>query len=123
GAAAATQPGDKPADGEAAPNKTPKESFAIGAKVEVKRSSSWKPATIKNKDGDLYLIIYDGWESQTWWEWVHPGLIRKPGSTKDWPEWGDGVGVRLAGVAKAKEEAKLKFANIEAEIAANANVK
>src|SRR5688572_14027415 len=45
----------------------PKESFKTGAKVEVKWASSWKPATVKNRDGDLYLVIYDGWDHQMHW--------------------------------------------------------
>jgi hypothetical protein len=114
--------GAAPADGKpgATTKKAPKETFAIGAKVEVKSTAWWKPATIKNKDGDLYLIVYDDRPKEMWWEWVHPGIIRKPGSDQDWPEWGNGVGVRMSGVAKAKDEAKLKFANIDAEMAAAA---
>jgi WD40 repeat protein len=119
-------PGAEPAKAEApaaagaAAPKTPKEVFAVGAKVEVKDVNRWKPATIKNKDGDLYLIIFTDRPEQFWWQWVHPGIIRKVGSAKDWPDWGRGVKVTTQGVAKAKEEAKQEFANLEAEMAAAA---
>jgi hypothetical protein len=101
--------------------KAPKETFANGAKVEVKNASSWTPATVKNRDGDLYLIVYDRWESQMWWEWVPVAIVRTPGSNKEFYDWGRGVKVGAGGnVTKAKEEAKRKFANIDAEVAAAA---
>ncbi len=103
-----------------APAKAPKEKFSNGAKVEVKKALSWKPATIKNQDGDLYLVIFTGWESQTFWQWVHVSSIRQVGSARKGPAWGHGVSISSGGVAKAKEEAKQKFANIEDELAAEA---
>lgn len=110
---------DAPA-ADAAAQKAPKDVFAVGAKIEVKDVNRWKPATIKNKDGDLYLVIFTDRPDQFWWQWVHPGIIRKVGSAKDWPDWGRGVKVTNQGVAKAKEQAKQEFANLDAEMAAAA---
>jgi hypothetical protein len=110
-AAAATGPTTK---GAATPKKPAKEQFALGAKVEVKSASSWKAATVKNRDGDLYLIAFDKFPDKRWWEWVHPGIVRKVGSAKEWHDWGRGVKA-WNDVAKAKEEARKEFANVDAE--------
>jgi WD40 repeat protein len=118
-ASAGGAPTTSPADG-AQTRKAPNETFKIGARVEVKNASRWTPATVKNRDGDLYLIVYDRWESQTWWEWVPVAIVRTPGSDKEFYDWGRGVKVGSGSVQKAKEEAKRTFANIDAEIAANA---
>ena len=82
-------------DGKNAPAKPiaakPPDSFKSGAKVEVKWGNRWSPAVVKNRDGELYLIVYDKWETQFHWEWVHVSMVRKPGSAKVGPRFGRGV--------------------------------
>jgi hypothetical protein len=70
-----------------------KEQYAVGAKIEAKEAGSWKPATVRNRDGDLYLVVFDGWEKEFFWQWVHLSMVRAPGGSKEGPEWGHGVGV------------------------------
>lgn len=108
-------------DGDAAPAKPKpkKDVFALGAKVEVKQANAWNKATVKNRDGDLYLVVVDGWEQQFHWQWVHVLAVRKIGSDKEFPGWSNTVGVHNKSIEEAKEEAKTKFANIEQEVAAN----
>ena len=112
---------DGPADAKAGAKKGPKEQFAIGAKVEVQALLSWDKATVKNRDGDLYLIVIDGFEQQVFWKWMHVSSIRKPGSSKAGVTFHvRSVGVGLNGIAKSKAEARRTFAGIEEELAADA---
>jgi hypothetical protein len=110
-------------DGEPAPAakaKAPKEQFKNGAKVEVQSLSGWDKATIKNRDGDLYLVGVEGWDKEFFWKWMHVSSIRKPGSSKPGVSRVRSVTVGNSGIAKAKAEAKREFENIEEEVAADA---
>ena len=110
----ATQSTTQPA---AKPKPPAKDSFKSGERVEVKKFRSWEPATIKNRDGDLYLVILDGWETQFHWQWAHVSGVRKPGSDKEGPDSADTVGVGIQGVDKAKTEARRTFKGIEQRLA------
>jgi hypothetical protein len=97
-----------------------KEQFAVGAKIEVKDHSSWDPATIKNRDGDLYLVATDRFPTQFHWKWAHVSGVRKIGSSKEGPSRAKTVGVHNQSIDKARLEARKAFANIEEELAADA---
>jgi hypothetical protein len=122
GAALAQAPKPKPAPPTTAPaakTKAPaKEVFAKGERIEVKNGSSWEPGTVRNRDGDLYLVVRDGWESQFFWMWAHVSGVRKPGSDKEGLRHAETVTVANSGVDKARLEAKKIFVGMEQKVAA-----
>ena len=98
--------------------KAPKEQFKVGEKVEVQSLTGWDKATVRNRDGDLYLVGVDGWDKEFFWKWMHVSSVRKPGTNKKGVSRVQSVGVGNQGVAKAKAEARRLFENIEQELAA-----
>jgi hypothetical protein len=107
----------KPTSKPATTPKKGRDNFAVGAKVQAKQASTWKPALIKVRDRDLYLVVYDDEKERAAWEWVHVGIVRKVGSDKEWPEPGAGVRVGDSTVPKAKEQAVKDLANLQGKLA------
>ncbi len=58
----------------------PKGLYAAGEAVDVHWGSSWWPGHVKQKNGDDYLVGYDGWDSH-WDEHVDATRLRKPQAT------------------------------------------
>ena len=107
GAPGAARPAAKP--------KAAKDRFEVGAKIEVQHHGRWEKGTVRNRDGDLYLVGRDGWDKEFFWIWVHVRSVRKPGTNKPGLAAEKSVTVGNMGVAKAKAEAKRLFADIDAE--------
>lgn len=53
----------------------PIEAYALGQTVEVQSTGGWYKSTIRKKDGNRYLIHYEGW-ADSWDEWVTTDRIR-----------------------------------------------
>lgn len=90
-----------------------KEAYVVGQAVEVWEMHAWKPATVRNRDGDLYLIARDAKEKQNFWRWVDLCMVRSPGAAKVDPPIQFAQGQLVGGmtVLAAKAEAKKRFAD------------
>ncbi|MFT3786109.1 MAG: tudor domain-containing protein [Tepidisphaeraceae bacterium] len=108
--AAADKPAPKP------------EVFKVNQAIEYKDGDEWKAGTVKNRDGDLYLIIPDKWESQFWWRWTTDDCVRTIGSSKQGPDREDQISVTLHNdpPVKALNDLKKKLPAYRQRMAAKA---
>ncbi|HEX8323010.1 MAG TPA: hypothetical protein VF595_03775 [Tepidisphaeraceae bacterium] len=105
----------------ATPKSAPAERVPASGKCEAKDGREWKPAVIRNRDGDLYLVEFQGWKDQMFWKWVSVDCVRAVGSSKAGPEHGVGEGVGGRTLQEAKATAKLKLAGWRAAAKADAD--
>ena len=87
----------------------PGEAFAVGDEVEIKEGTIWSAGTVKQRDGDLYLIAKKVHVQEFFWQWAHVNGVRKPGSDKAGPRSAQTVGVAGRGIRGARHEARLLF--------------
>jgi hypothetical protein len=115
-AAAAPAPAPAPVPASKPVAAAPKEQYANGAKVDaIFGYGAWKSATVKNRDGDVYLVAFDPpWDKQSYWTWVHISMVRPVGGDKAAPRGQMGVRVGSKPVATAKAEAMKAFAGRDA---------
>ena len=91
------------------------EVFEPGQKVEVKIPGNWSTATVKERDGDLYLVMYDGKgrDREIFWEWVHISGVRAQGSVKEGPKVPRRVPVGTKGRVAARADARRVFRDVD----------
>jgi len=66
---------------------TPKApAFKPRDQVEIKWGGSWRGGVVKQREGELYLVAYDGFDQQFHWEWLTEDRLRTPGSDVEGPD-------------------------------------
>lgn len=103
---------------EAAGGPAAKDEYAVGLAAELRQSGFWRPCTVKERDGDLYLVAEDDFPSEMHWQWVHVSMVRRRGQKKDGFGGISGVTVGNSTVAEAKAKAAKQFADIDQKMAA-----
>ena len=101
-----------------APNGDKAEAFASGARVEVAHKGTWQAATVKRRDGDLYLVALEHRDRERLWYWVTARSVRRAGSDKALPPAGfEGVMVGADSVELARLKAERQLGAPEPESA------
>jgi hypothetical protein len=98
--------------GGAAAKPVANDQYAIGAKVETKSVGAWDRSTIKNRSGDLYLIVRDDFPDPFHWQWVHVSIVRNRGDKSPGPDGAAAVTVGNSTIPEAKAKAAQQFADL-----------